>query len=336
MSETTRLRIGDVSALTGILPGRIRHYESRGLIAPGHLDSGYRTFALDDLLRLLHIDLLRSLGMGLDEIRLSIGDRPAGLRQALEWHRQALVEQRGRFDTLIAAVDQALAEPEEASAAVVQRLAKAHRESLGVFGRLAKPLSDGAEQELRRLLSGWDLPVPGLFGQMLLPEPITDLLERLADTPGHEALFERLHGLAERVLHVVLRGDEQAADHLGVIWVTEQLAEPLPRPVAAVLREAAPRVLPLPVVRHGFLVWAESMSPLAARVLRSIESEAHRRSVDVLGAIVIVPGQPRGQGGRSSNMLPPPWPPSAAAMNGPERREPAKPAVTSHRTSGVE
>jgi len=292
MSTTTKLRIGDVSALTGILPGRIRHYETRGLISPGYLDSGYRTFSAEDLLRLLHIDLLRSLGMGLEEIRMSIGDRPSGLRQALEWHRQALVEQRSRLDTLIAAVEQALGEPEEASAAMVQRLAKAHRESLGVFGRLAKPLSESATKELQRLLGGWDLPVPGLFGQMLLPEPISDLLERLCDTPGHEALFERLRGLAERVLQVVLLGDEQAANDLGVTWVREQLSEPLAQPVADELREAAPRVLPLPVIRQGFLVWAESMSPLAARVLRSIETEAHRLSLDVLGAIVISRIQP--------------------------------------------
>lgn len=287
MSGATRLQIGEVAALTGILPGRIRHYEANGLIAPGHLESGYRTFSVEDVLRLLHIDLLRSLGMGLKEIRASVGNRPTGLRQALEWHRSELVHQRERLESLIAAVDEALVEPDEPSAAVVQRLATAHRESLGVFGRLAKPLSPKASAVFDSLLGEWDLPVPGLFGQMLLPEPISDLLERLAETPGHKLLFDRLRGLAERVIEVVLSGDEQAADSLGSVWVAEQLADPPPDPVIEVLCEAAPRLLRLPVMRHGFVVWAESMSPLAARVLAAIDTEAHRRGAEVLGAIVV-------------------------------------------------
>ncbi|HUY61019.1 MAG TPA: MerR family transcriptional regulator, partial [Candidatus Dormibacteraeota bacterium] len=60
-----RLTIGDVAALTGITPGRIRHYEARGLVSLAHAPSGYRFFRAADVLRLLHIDLLRSLGFGL-------------------------------------------------------------------------------------------------------------------------------------------------------------------------------------------------------------------------------------------------------------------------------
>ena len=289
MIDSSRLQIGEVSALTGILPGRIRHYEARGLIAPAHLDTGYRTFSVEDLLRLLQIDLLRSLGMGLEEIRASIGNQQRDLRGSLEWHRGALVQQRARLDELIAAVDLALADPESASATILERLTKAHRESLGVFGRLERPLSPEAAEAYDRLLGEWQLPVPSLVGQMLLPEPISDLLERLAYTPGYELLFERLRGLAERVLEVALSGDEQAAEELGRQWVAEQIADPPGEAVAEVLRQAAPRLTGLPVMRHGFIVWAESMSPLAARVLSTIAAEGQRRGVRVLGAIVVPP-----------------------------------------------
>ncbi|SRR5713226_1072350 len=214
MPGTTSLHIGDVSALTGILAGRIRHYEAQELIVPGHLASGYRTFSVDDVLRLLHIDLLRSLGMGLRDIRASVGSDSLGLRDALERHRDALTAQQRRLKLLLDAVDQALAEPDRDPQELVGRLASAHRESLGAFGRLERPLSTEAAETYRQLLGGWDLPVPELFAQMLLPEPVSELLERLASTPGREVLFDRLRGLAERVIAVVIAGDTAAAEAL--------------------------------------------------------------------------------------------------------------------------
>ena len=297
MPGATYLQIGDVSALTGILPGRIRHYESQRLIAPGHLESGYRTFSVDDVLRLLHIDLLRSLGMGLGDIRASVGSDPVGLRDALERHRDALTAQQRRLELLMGAVDQALAEPDGDPQAIVIRLAVAHRQSLGVFGRLERPLSTEAAETYRRLFGAWDLPVPGLFGQMLLPEPVTELLERLACTAGHELLFDRLRGLAERVIAVVIAGDAAAAEALGVEWVVEELAAPHSALIADVLRETFPKLRDLPVARSGFVAWAESMSPLAARVLVTIEAEARRHHAEVLGAIVMpAKGSAAGEG----------------------------------------
>jgi DNA-binding transcriptional MerR regulator len=39
-----QLLIGDVTALTGIASGRIRHYEKIGLLRAEHLSNGYRIF----------------------------------------------------------------------------------------------------------------------------------------------------------------------------------------------------------------------------------------------------------------------------------------------------
>ncbi|MGH7776985.1 MAG: MerR family transcriptional regulator, partial [Candidatus Dormibacterales bacterium] len=144
----------------------------------------------------------------------------------------------------------------------------------------------------RRLLGeGWALPVPELFGRMLLPAPVTDLLEGLAEAAGHEVLFERLRRLAGEV--VALASDPRAtparARRLGAAWVAEQIESPPPPDVAAVVRRTAPRLARLPVMREGFVMWAESISPLAAEVLREMEAEGRRRGVLVLGAIVVPP-----------------------------------------------
>ena len=287
------LNIGEVSALTGISAGRIRHYEARGLLELRHAGSGYREFGAREILRLLRIDLLRSLGMGLEEIRVSLSDDPGDVRSALERHRQALDRERGRIERLLRAVDEALAAPGATAEEIVGDLAAAQRESLGVFGRLERPLGETAATAYGRLLGdGWALPVPELFGRMVLPEPVTDLLERLASAEGHEVLFERLRGLAEEVVELASdpRSTEDGAREVGRRWVSQEMASPLPEGVAAVLRAQAPALVDLPVMREGFLLWAESISPLAAEVLREMEAEARRRGVLVLGAIVVPPG----------------------------------------------
>ena len=60
--------IGDVAALTGIASGRIRHYEKIGLLRAEHLSNGYRVFDVDQVLDLLRIDLMRSLGVSINDI----------------------------------------------------------------------------------------------------------------------------------------------------------------------------------------------------------------------------------------------------------------------------
>ena len=95
--------------------------------------------------------------------------------------------------------------------------------------------------------------------------------------------------MAESVIAVVIAGDVVAAEALGAEWVAHQLAAPYPEPIADALRETFPSLRDLPVVRSGFVAWAESMSPIAARVLVAIDHAARRQGVEVLGAIVIPP-----------------------------------------------
>jgi DNA-binding transcriptional MerR regulator len=294
-SPTTRksvLSIGEVAALTGIKPGRIRHYEVKGLVTPAYGQSGYRCFGETEVLRLLYIDLLRSSGMGLEAIRRSVLADPGDLRVALDRHAAVLRAERDRLDRILEVVESAVAGTEVGvpDDSLIERLAKVQRNSLGSFGRLARPLTPEAESALHLLLvEGWSVPVPNLFRQMLLPEPVTELLERLVRADGHEILFERLHQLADRIVALGDGGPGtlREAEQLGIGWIRQQLDDPPPPDVASVLQVWGPALADLPVIREGFLLWAEALSPPAAAAFRAMAAEAKRLRVRIIGALVI-------------------------------------------------
>lgn len=67
--------IGEVSARSGLSARMLRHYDRIGLVVPsGRTHGGYRTYAPDDLERLLHVEALRSLGLGLAEVTRVLDD----------------------------------------------------------------------------------------------------------------------------------------------------------------------------------------------------------------------------------------------------------------------
>lgn len=79
--------IGEVAQQSGISARMRRHYDRIGLVRPsGRTAGGYRDYSDDDLRRLFHVEGLRSLGLGLQEIAEVLdGDRfsPASLVEEL-------------------------------------------------------------------------------------------------------------------------------------------------------------------------------------------------------------------------------------------------------------
>lgn len=299
------LKIGDAATLTGVSRGRIRHYQAQQLIEPARSITGYRYFSADDLVRILQIDLLRSLGMGLLEIRSSLPGQLQGdsLRTALERHRATLEVERERLDRLLAALDRALESDDTSAESVATLLAAANatpRDSLGIFGRLSKPLSEEAAVTYQQILGGgWGLPVPSIFGRMLLPPEVTDLLEQLVGAPGYAELFGRVRDLAVAILELSSSPaavKASAPARLARDWLGGLAAHPLPEPVQAALDRTLPRIRELEVLNQGFQLWAEAISPVAAEVLRSLEQEASRRSLRVLGVLVAIPPARRRSG----------------------------------------
>lgn len=68
------MKIGQVSAASGVSQRMIRHYETIGLIAPpARRESGYRDYDERDLHTLRFIRRARDLGFGIEEIRQLVG-----------------------------------------------------------------------------------------------------------------------------------------------------------------------------------------------------------------------------------------------------------------------
>lgn len=281
-----QLLIGDVTALTGIASGRIRHYDKIGLLRAEYLSNGYRVFDVDQVLELLRIDLMRSLGVGINDIQRLLDGGQTSLAGLLDEHRTLLVRERDRLDQLIAAIDAATdTGAADVDEHLLRALATRHRDSIGVIGRLTAPLSVPVTAMYADLFDEWDLPVPPLFGQMALPPAASTLLERLAETPGHQVLFDRLRKLAADV--VALDERESAATELARSWIDQQLADPLPADVVAVLREVQPLLTNDPVIVQGFRAWAGSISPVAARFLDEISRQTARRGLQTVSVIVL-------------------------------------------------
>ncbi|WP_055405411.1 MULTISPECIES: MerR family transcriptional regulator [unclassified Mycobacterium] len=288
-----QLLIGDVTALTGIASGRIRHYEKVGLLRAEHLSNGYRVFAVEQVLDLLRIDLMRSLGLSINDIqRLTEGGRTT-LAGVLDEHRTLLMRQRDRLDQLIAAIDAATDCPDaDVSEDILRRLATTHRDSIGVIGRLSAPLAAPVAAMYADLFDEWELPVPVLFGQMVLPPAASTLLAQLAETPGREVLFDRLRTLAGDVIG--LGDDRAAATELARSWIAKQLADPLPDDVVGVLRSVQPSLEHDPVIVQGFRAWAGSINPAAAHFLDEIARETSRRGLEAV-SVIVLPAPPRFQ-----------------------------------------
>jgi DNA-binding transcriptional MerR regulator len=284
-----QLLIGDVTALTGIASGRIRHYEKIGLLRAEHLSNGYRVFDVEQVLDLLRIDLMRSLGVSINDIQRLIDGGQTTLADLLDEHRTLLVRQRDRLDQLIAAIDDSRAATECGAAGVnehiLRRLATTHRDSIGVIGRLSAPLSAAVAAMYADLFDEWQLPVPALFGQMVLPPAASTLLEQLAQTPGRRVLFDRLRKLAGDV--IALGEDLTAAQELARTWIDHQLADPLPGDVVSALRGVQPLLEHDPVIVQGFRAWAGSINPAAAHFIDEIAIQTARRGLEAVSVIVL-------------------------------------------------
>lgn len=72
------MHIGEVSRRSGVSVRMLRHYDALGLVRPqARTSTGYRDYAAADLRRILHVEVLRSLGMGLAEVAEALTEAAA-------------------------------------------------------------------------------------------------------------------------------------------------------------------------------------------------------------------------------------------------------------------
>ena len=89
------LTIGQVAARTGLRASAIRYYEELGLLPKTIRQSGRRVYDASVFDRLAVIDLAKTAGFELRDIKLMVaaGDRPASAWQSLGKRRRAQIDQ---------------------------------------------------------------------------------------------------------------------------------------------------------------------------------------------------------------------------------------------------
>ena len=89
------LSIGDVEKITGISKDRLRYYEEKDLITPDRdSDNSYRTYGLEEVLKLLGIQMYRSMDLGVKEIqRIQKSDTIEGIYDVFKNRQNELDQQ---------------------------------------------------------------------------------------------------------------------------------------------------------------------------------------------------------------------------------------------------
>lgn len=84
------LQIGELARRAGVTIRTVRYYEEKGLLLPSSITSGgIRLYGQKDVNRLMFIRRLRTLGLDIDEIKMSLGmpiepDKKVRVRHTLE------------------------------------------------------------------------------------------------------------------------------------------------------------------------------------------------------------------------------------------------------------
>src|SRR5262249_24016708 len=98
------IRIGDFARLARVSVRALRHYEAKGLLRPGYVDtqSRYRYYDLQQLATLERVLLLKDLGLPLGVIRDLLGATDREFRAALASHRRQLQSQLLEQEAMLA------------------------------------------------------------------------------------------------------------------------------------------------------------------------------------------------------------------------------------------
>ncbi|GAA4834491.1 MerR family transcriptional regulator [Paenibacillus vulneris] len=95
----------EVADLAGISVRTLHHYDEIGLLSPDSVnEAGYRTYTDRELERLQQILFFREIGFSLKEIKDILDHPHFDRKEALESHRELLLEKRRRLDSIIETV----------------------------------------------------------------------------------------------------------------------------------------------------------------------------------------------------------------------------------------
>ncbi len=158
------MTIKTVCERCGLTKKAVAYYEQRGLIHPAVSENGYRSFSEEDVQRLLHIGVLRALGLSVVEIDRALRGETDAVLHAAAFEREA---ERDRQDARCRILRE-LADSRDFAAAreKIRRL----RERESILDRLAALF-------------------PGAYGQYLCLH-FGRFLQQPVETPDQRAAFE--------------------------------------------------------------------------------------------------------------------------------------------------
>ena len=97
--------IRELSALAGVSPRTLRHYDQIGLLKPSRVtEAGYRYYGAEEVALLQQILFYRERGFELKTVQKILYDKDFDMLKAMEAHLQALEDQKAATEALIATV----------------------------------------------------------------------------------------------------------------------------------------------------------------------------------------------------------------------------------------
>jgi DNA-binding transcriptional MerR regulator len=98
--------IGEVAGRTGVSVRMLRYYDAHGLVSPSQrTGGGYRDYSRADLERLMKVESLRSLGMGVSEVRAALDDPGLDVGSVIDRLRQETLQRIDEEQALLAQLD---------------------------------------------------------------------------------------------------------------------------------------------------------------------------------------------------------------------------------------
>lgn len=103
------MKINEVAKLTGITIRTLHYYDEIGLLKPRTaIETGYRLYDKNDLVKLQQILFFKELDFPLNQIKDIMGNPSFDKREALKKHKELLTKKRERIDKLITLVNNTL------------------------------------------------------------------------------------------------------------------------------------------------------------------------------------------------------------------------------------
>ena len=251
------LRIGEVARRTGLTTRTLRHYDELGLLVPsGRTEGDYRMYTLDDVQRLLAIQHLKSLGLGLTEIGAALDDPGFDASATLRRHIEAVEDRIAAEQDLLRRLTSLLASPHDDWDAVLAAIALSER--------LRHP--EAAVRFRATLDAPADIPTPDLIALLRGdPEPGVREVATWALVQRGPAAFDAVSA------HLA---DPDAGVRRQMAHVLGKLADPRGvAPLAALLGDPAPEVAAKAAFGLGQLGGPDAVAALAAALGRGTATQ---------------------------------------------------------------